>query len=142
MAGSSPPQRGGSGRPGAGPGVGLPGFSDPATALTQLADLDPPADLAQRFADLEFLARRMLLVDEPGALGDDEAARLYLEGLRRLEAGDFDGALERFIASMREDRALDDEAARRTCVALFRFLGQEHPAVAARRGEFAGALYV
>lgn len=117
-------------------------FADPATALVQLADLDPPADLAQMVADLEFLAGRMLLLDDAGSLGRGEAPQLYLEGLQRLKGGDFDGALKSLIASMREDRSLDDEAARRTCVALFRFLGQEHPAVAARRSEFAGALYV
>ena len=117
-------------------------FSDPAAALARIAELEPPADLTQRVTDLEFLARRGLLLADPGELGDGEAARLYLAGLRRLQVGDFDGALERLITSMREDRALDDEAARRTCVALFRVLGQEHPAVAARRSEFAGALYV
>ena len=117
-------------------------FSDPAAALEQLSDVDPPADLQQPGVDLEFLARRLLLLEDPGALGSGDAARRYLAGLRRLQDGDLEGGLDHLIASMREDRSLDDEGARKTCVALFRVLGQEHPAVVRCRSDFAGALYV
>ncbi|TVR62313.1 MAG: thioredoxin [Gemmatimonadales bacterium] len=117
-------------------------FSDPVAALEQLSELDPPADLQQRVVDLEFVARRLLLLDDPSGLGSGDAVRHYLGGLRRLRDGDLDGGLQQLIASMRDDRSLDDDGARKTCVALFRLLGQEHPAVARCRGDFAGALYV
>lgn len=117
-------------------------FSEPLRALQVLDGLRLPPDLSERASDVEFLARLLLKLDEPGSLRDTESGRNYLEGIRHLGAREFDEALGRFIAALRADRTLDDEGPRRACAAVFRLLGHDHPVVRKRRGEFAGALYV
>lgn len=53
----------------------------------------------------------------------------------------FEEALQKFIAVIREERYYDDDGARKVCIAIFKFLGDNHPLTLKYRREFSSALY-
>jgi putative thioredoxin len=73
--------------------------------------------------------------------GNEMAVDHYLKGCRALRDGDFETALSSFIDSMMRDRSVDEDGARRGCVAIFSFLGELHPLTKAWRRRFSMALY-
>jgi thioredoxin-like negative regulator of GroEL len=77
----------------------------------------------------------------PGGLAAKPGGKTYLEAIRFLRSGDFAGALEGFIAALRQNRDLDDDGPRRAAVAIFQYLGHNDPVVARYRTELSGALY-
>ena len=114
-------------------------FDDPERAATLAETLDIAApDLRQQREAVQTLSR--LLTDTPD-LPDTEAASTYQSALNALREERFDDALEQFIEVVRTDRDLDDDGARKACVALFTLLGPEHPATKAHRREFDISLY-
>ena len=82
-------------------------------------------DLARRArAQLEFIKALKEAPDEPALTArlaqkaDDHLAR-YQFGVRRLLAGDADGALEAFLEMMRRDRKFEDDLGRKSLIAAF-----------------------
>jgi putative thioredoxin len=78
-------------------------------------------------------------------LGDaaaTQAGARYVEALEALRGGAFEAALDGFLDVLREDRTLDDEGARRGCLAIFRLLGHGHATTATYRSRVSSALYV
>ncbi len=117
-------------------------FDDPARAdaLADAADVAEPL-LRQTREAVQTLARLLTLDPEADLPADAPAADAYRAARTALSAHDFDTALERFIEVVRVDRDLDDDGARRACVALFTLLGPAHPATRAHRRTFDMALY-
>jgi putative thioredoxin len=114
-------------------------FDDPERAASLVDSLDVAApDLRQQREAVETLSR--LLTDTPD-LPDTEAAATYREALDALREERFDAALSQFIDVVRIDRNLDDDGARKACVALFTMLGPEHPATKTHRRAFDTSLY-
>jgi len=114
-------------------------FEDPERAASLVETLDIAApDLRQQREAVQTLSR--LLTDTPD-LPDTEAASTYQAALNALREERFDDALEQFIEVVRTDRDLDDDGARKACVALFTLLGPEHPATQAHRRAFDTSLY-
>jgi putative thioredoxin len=73
--------------------------------------------------------------------GNEKAVEFYINGCRALRDGDFEAALSSFIDSMMRDRSIDDDGARRGCVAIFSVLTEAHPLTKAWRRRFSMALY-
>jgi putative thioredoxin len=67
---------------------------------------------------------------------------LYCSGAAALAGQDFGPALERFIEVIRNDRQYDDDGARKACLAVFQYLGEDHEITRRYRREFSSALYV
>ncbi|MFW5904784.1 MAG: tetratricopeptide repeat protein [bacterium] len=116
-------------------------FEDPDQAVDLLRSVEPPPEAMARRETLVTLADLLRRLEDPGDLEQSAAGRRYLEALSALKDRNFDRALEGFIQAVREDRTLDEEGPRRACVAVFQYLGSDHPVVRERRGELAGALY-
>jgi putative thioredoxin len=79
--------------------------------------------------------------ENPESLPESRAKPAYLAAIDALEAGDFDAALGGFIEAMKADRALDQDGARRACIAIFALLGEEHELTKKYRRPFGAALY-
>ncbi|MES3629305.1 MAG: tetratricopeptide repeat protein [Longimonas sp.] len=114
-------------------------FDAPERALTLIDTLDvaDPALRQQREA-VQTLGR--LLTRDPD-LPDTDTAATYREALAALREEAFDDALSHFIDVVREDRSLDDDGARKACVALFTLLGPDHPVTKTHRRTFDTSLY-
>jgi putative thioredoxin len=74
-------------------------------------------------------------------LPDSEYAHRYREAANKLFKEQFDDSAEEFIQVLMADRSLDDDGARKACVALFRILGDKHPVSQKYRRRFSMALY-
>lgn len=74
-------------------------------------------------------------------LPDSDFARQYSEAANNLFKERFDDSAEGFIQVLMADRLLDDDGARKACVALFRILGDKHPVSQKYRRRFSMALY-
>ena len=59
-----------------------------------------------------------------------------------LKNKNFDSALENFINVIRLNRQFDDDGARKACIAIFKYLGEEHEITQRHRRDFGSALYV
>lgn len=77
---------------------------------------------------------------DPEELQGDPVKQRYLDALAALSRRDFSNALAGFIDVIRENRYYDDDGARKTCIAIFRILGDEHEVTLRWRREFGSAL--
>jgi putative thioredoxin len=73
--------------------------------------------------------------------GKQEVRKRYLEGASALAEYDYEAALEAFIEVLQRDRSLDDDGARKACIAVFKLLGEKHPLTHEYRRRFSAALY-
>lgn len=71
----------------------------------------------------------------------EQAAEHYRKGAEALFNLDFDSALRHFIQSLQLDRSLDDDGARKACIAGFTMLGEQHPFTQQYRRQFSMSLY-
>jgi putative thioredoxin len=122
-------------------------FEEPARVAELLRGLDligRPAEIADALQ--QFVALFEKLDASSGASGAASLAGApggptYLEAIRFLRAKDFAGAIEGFIAALRQNRELDNDGPRRATVAIFKYLGHTDPIVVRYRPELSGALY-
>jgi len=123
-----------------------------ALLAQHLAFADPRAafQYAERITDFQFLeiadAVRVIahlkdVAADSANIGSGEAAALYRMAAELLLRQQFDAALQKFIGVIRLDRRLDDEGARRACIAIFKILGEEHELTRKHRRDFSNALY-
>ncbi len=116
------------------------GFSDPMRSLA----------LAERISGIEYgevveaartLGHLAEYRHEAGPQDSSSAAASFQSAIDALFAGNAEDALQMFIDTMRADRKLDDDGARRACIAVFKLLGEEHEVTQKYRREFSSALY-
>jgi putative thioredoxin len=73
---------------------------------------------------------------------DSEVKEKYISAIDSIRKKDFDSALEKFIDVIRNDRNYDDDGARKACIAIFKFLGEDNDVTLKHRRDFGSALYV
>jgi putative thioredoxin len=115
-------------------------FDNPGRALSLVEPIEATADvhdLAEAIRTFHRLSAEVSQDDFP----DGPARDLYREAVRAVREQDFDGALDKFIGVIREDRYYHDDAARLACIAIFKFLGEEHPVSRNHRRSFNSALF-
>jgi putative thioredoxin len=67
---------------------------------------------------------------------------IYIEAIGDLMKKNFPNALEKFIKVIKENKSYDDEGARKACIAIFKYLGEENEITLKYRRDFGRALYV
>ncbi|MBZ5486969.1 tetratricopeptide repeat protein [Halomonas aquamarina] len=101
---------------------------------------DAPAARGVR-ASIEF-SERALSADEIAALGErDDSEAQFQRALRLVADGQYDAGLEALLTLMKQDRAYDDDAARKTLLQVFDALGADHPLTVAYRRKLFALLY-
>ncbi|QOJ28971.1 MAG: thioredoxin [Ignavibacteriales bacterium] len=78
---------------------------------------------------------------DSGSLPEDGAKPMILEAIQALLEQNFAASLEKFIEVIRINRYYKDDLARKACVAIFKYLGEEHPTTTEYRRPFGRALY-
>ena len=73
---------------------------------------------------------------------DSPDGERYIDAINDLKNENFDSALTKFIEVIRNDRKLDDDGARKACIAIFKYLGEENKITLNHRRNFGSALYV
>jgi putative thioredoxin len=117
-------------------------YDDPASAVTLIKMIDEASAQHLIAESIRTIAALLERARTPESFPEGSARPLYSAAVEALRARDFDAALERFIQVIREDRRYDDDGARKACIAIFKYLGEEHEITARHRRAFGSALYV
>ncbi len=72
---------------------------------------------------------------------EDSVRDTYVGAVAAARSGDFGAALDGFIEVVRRNRYYDDDGARKTCIAIFKLLGEDHPTTKRSRPLLSNALY-
>jgi putative thioredoxin len=115
-------------------------LENPGQAVAELAGIDESHALHARVQAIQTLHRLLQMTNTPSST-PAPGWEQYWQGAEALRRGDFAAAFEAWIAVMLLNRQLDDDGARRACVALFTFLGNENPLAQSYRRKFSSALY-
>ncbi len=83
-----------------------------------------------------------LLNKDEHALPSSEVREKYSDAINDIRNRNFDSALEKLIDVIRTDRNYDDDGARKVCIAIFKFLGEDNETSLKHRRDFGRALYV
>lgn len=83
-----------------------------------------------------------LLKSEKNSFPDGEVKEKYLSAIEDIKRQNFDSALIKMIEVIRTDRNYDDDGARKICIAIFKFLGEDNEITLKHRRDFGSALYV
>ncbi len=114
---------------------------DPQRCLDLLKSIEPGTEFHDSAVALRTIAGLFLHLATPADLEENPVKPVYLQAIEHLREAEYDLALERFIEVLTKNRAYDDDGARRSCVAIFGMLGEDHPATRGHRRAFSNALY-
>ncbi|ABL65026.1 Thioredoxin domain [Chlorobium phaeobacteroides DSM 266] len=109
-------------------------FCEPEEALRLITLLNDEPDYAELSETVRVIGR--LLMQEEANFADSPVKDSYLAAIAAIRSEHYDEAIEQFIQVLREDRYYDDDGSRKACIALFRYLGQEHPVTLRHRRAF------
>jgi putative thioredoxin len=113
---------------------------DPRKAVELVRGLEEPL-FAEELETIAAVDRARTIAGGEVSLPESVVRESYISAMRLMFAGDYDAALVVFIGIIREDRWYDDDGSRKSCLAIFRLLGEEHDVTQRRRREFGSALY-
>ncbi len=108
-------------------------------------------ELAQQLEGTEFhqlgeavatFAELFQTAEQPDQLPGGPVKAPYLAAIQHLQQQDFAAALQAFIDVIGTDRYYDGDGARRACIAIFKYLGEDHELTRKYRPVFSRALYV
>lgn len=111
-----------------------------ALRLVESAQLsNHTVELAEAITTMGQLFEKLNNTDE---LPDNSVKSLYIEAIKDFQDKKFESALAKFIEIIRENKSYDDEGARKACIAIFKYLGEEHETTLKYRRDFSRALYI
>ena len=113
-------------------------FKDYKTAEQLVVELENDLEHSELVDSIKMISHLFSL---NGIKGSDAAAE-YKSAIEELKQKNFDAALEKFIEVIKTDRELDDDGARKACIAIFKYLGEENEITLRHRRDFGSALYI
>jgi putative thioredoxin len=116
--------------------------SDHKRAAAMVAGIGPDSDVYPLAESIRTFSRLFEYTEQPETLPDAPVKTAYLSAIKHLKSADFERALSGFIDVVRKARHYDDDGARKACLAVFAFLGDDHDLTREYRGRLASALYV
>ena len=116
-------------------------LSDRKRALDLISAMDEGSEFADDCEGIRTIDRLIAHIDRQNDLPESAVKPRYLDAIRELARGNFEKAIVEFIGVIRQDRYYDDDGSRKACIALFRFMGEEHETTQQYRREFGNALY-
>ena len=117
-------------------------YSDHQKALELISDIGADSEYFDLAEAIRTFGRLFQVSEQPEELPESSVKEQYLAAIDKLRSEKFDGALEAFIEVIRLNRQYDDDGARKACIAIFKFLGEDHEISKQYRKEFSSALYV
>ena len=116
-------------------------FSDAPKAVESIKDISPASDYAQTAEAVAMIAELFELREHPEKLPEAGVKEDFLAALNLLYERNFDAALTKLIELLQIRRSYHDEIAKKACIAIFNFLGQDHEISQKHRRDFSSALY-
>ncbi len=116
-------------------------FSDHLKAAECVRHIRPDSDYFAAAEAIQTLCQLFDLRSQPENLPEGAAKEKYLAATEHAYERDFDAALSLFIEMLGTARSYHDDGARKACIAIFNFLGQDHEISQKHRRDFSSALY-
>jgi putative thioredoxin len=119
-------------------------INNPDKALKLIESIDeahPMFDQVDAMRTLNRLLNSSKDLAKEAQKQSTEAWSLYAKGIDAFKKNDYGTALESWIDSIIIDRQVDDDGARKACVALFKILGNEHELSKKNHRRFSSALF-
>lgn len=113
-------------------------FEDPEKAESLAIESELDVDNSDLVDSIKTIVHLFSL----NGINGNDAASVYKSAIEELKRRNFDTALEKFIAVIKTDRSLDDDGARKACIAIFKFLGEDNEITLKHRRDFGSALYI
>jgi putative thioredoxin len=115
----------------------IPAEIDKAAELVK--EIDEGTPFFDKINAVQTLHRLVHLVETSGEPAEDW--NLYRKGIAAFKKSQYAEALEAWIELVSRNRQLDDDGARKACVALFTLLGNEHELTQKYHRRFTSSLY-
>lgn len=116
-------------------------FDEPDNALTLVSDIEEPNEFEEKLNAVKTIAS-IIRSNDHNPNENSDTVKIYMTALEQLRNKQFDLALENFIEIIKQDRFFKEDIARKVCIAIFKYLGEEDPISLKYRREFGRALYV
>jgi len=116
--------------------------SDHKRAMAVVERIGPDSDSYPLAESIRTFSRLFEHAEKPEALLEAPLKPIYLSAIEHLKNADFEKALSAFIEVVKGTRHYDDDGARKACLAVFKFLGDDHELTREYRRRLASALYV
>jgi len=117
-------------------------FKDAKKALHLINDVNSNSESTESAEAIKTFIGLFEKVENKNLLSEAEVKEDYVTAVNELKNQNFDFALEKFISVIRSDRSYDDDGARKACIAIFKFLGEENEITLKYRKDFGRALYI
>jgi putative thioredoxin len=117
-------------------------FNDPAAAMNYSQQIQPGSTYFEMAESIQTFAHLFQYLENPKSLADGSHKEQYLQAIRNLYEQNFESAIEGFIAVIEVERDFDADGSRKACIAIFKFLGEDHSIARKYRPVFSSALYV
>jgi putative thioredoxin len=115
--------------------------TEPRRISETLSPVGADSDFADRASGLRLLGQLASDAGQPARFPEAPVRARFLVGARALKSGDFDAALEAFIAVLERNRDYHGGIAKAACKAIFQVLGIRHPIAERHHRAFASALH-
>jgi putative thioredoxin len=113
-------------------------FEDSSRALELITGIEDNTDFSELIESIKTISNLFTV----NGLDNSEIAKQFNSAVESLKSKNFDSALEKFIDVIRTDRTFNDDGARKACIAIFKYLGEENEITLRHRRDFGSALYV
>ncbi len=117
-------------------------FNDYEKSLKLIEQISEGSEYLDSIESLNIFARLFSLKDNSDNLDNTPSKNIYLNAIADLQKQNFDSALTKFIELIRDDRYYDEDGARKACIAIFKYLGEENELTLKHRRDFGRALYI
>lgn len=117
-------------------------FNNSAKAGEYAQRIQPGSAFFELGESIQTFAHLFQYLEKSDDLPEGEVQKKYLKAIRDLHDQKFESAIQGFIDLMETDRGYDDDGSRKACIAIFKFLGEDHSISKQYRPAFSSALYV
>ena len=117
-------------------------FENPKEAVRLAETVDISSNYYEFAESIKSISELFDKSSNPNLLIDSQTKVLYLSAIDELKKQNLDSSLQKFIEIIRNDRQYDDDGSRKACIAIFKYLGEEHPTTLRHRKDFGSALYI
>lgn len=116
-------------------------FKNTSIALELIKNVEETSETVEKLESIRVIGE---LLDQNMAsfLEESPTKELYLTAITHLKNMKLELSLDKFIEIIRTDRFYNEDGARKACIAIFKYLGEENPITLSYRREFGRALYV
>jgi putative thioredoxin len=117
-------------------------FTSAEKSTQLISDISPTPETTELIESIKTISSLLTKLENNSLTFDSPVKDKYIEAIKDLKNENFDSALNKFIEVIRNDRKLDDDGARKACIAIFKYLGEENEITLKHRRDFGSALYI